>query len=265
MMKRSRVKTRGKTDQRPRPLDGAALRFEPQNELGVVYLFASMAKRLGLSSVEIIRPGFPDCVAYQRTGRGEKKVQIEFEYRARNFNHDAGKCDWLVCWENNWPNAPKGLRIVELRRYFGLGVDVWIQPVSGDFAAFLAESSYSPDWSVASLAKKGDLVLFYRTAPDSYVSDLFKVDGKVSITRATWRTKGKSERDYSAPIRRVATLLSPIHYEDFQRHSVLKHAPFMRARLQGRPNVTEYWPYIYDMIIRRNHNAKRALSPYEPR
>jgi len=250
---------------RAQPLEGAALRFAPQNELGVVYLFSSMAKRLGLSSVEIIRPGFPDCIAFQRTSKGEKRVRIEFEYKSRNFNHDPHKCDWIVCWEDNWPDAPEQLRIVELRKYFGLGVDVWIQPVSVQFAEVLAKSPYHPDWSVASLAKKGDLVLFYRTKPDSFINDIFKVDGKVFTTKGEWRSNPKTDKDYEAPIRRVTTLDSPVHYEDFLRHPVLRHAPFTRARMQGRPNVTEYWPYIYDMIERRNRNAKRALRLYEPR
>lgn len=135
---------------RAHPLEGAALRFAPRNELGVVYLFASMAKRLGLSSVESIQPHFPDCIAYQRTGKGEKRIRIEFEYRSRSFNHDPRKCDWLVCWEDNWPNAPKYLRIIELRKYFGLGLDIWIQPVSDDYAKRLAALDYSSEWSVAS-------------------------------------------------------------------------------------------------------------------
>ncbi len=251
--------------ERAQALEGAALRFAPQNELGVVYLFASMAKRLGLSSVEIVRPGFPDCIAYQRTGKGEKRVRIEFEYKSRNFNHDPKKCDWLVCWEDNWPNAPTHLKIIELRRYFGLGKDIWIQPVSGEWAEELGKIKFSPVWSVSSLAKKGDLVLFYRTLPESLIRDIFVVVGKVMVTKGKWRLNPKTDKDYQAPIRRVATLASPIHFDDFLRHPVLKHAPFTRARMQGRPNITEYWPYVYDIIIRRNRDVSRSLRPYEPK
>ena len=266
-MKTRASKKIGTRAERPYDLEGAPLRYAPQNELGVVYLFASIAKRLGLH-VEQIRPAFPDCIAYQRTGKGEKRVRIEFEYKSRNFSHNPRKCDWIVCWDHNWPDAPKRLRIVELRRYFGLGLDVWIQPVSNwgkepkeRYADILADSNYWSDWTVSSLAKKGDLVLYYRTRPDSLIRDIFKVVGDVIVTSGDWRGKP----DYEAPIRRVTTLASPIHFEDFSRHPVLRHAPFVRGRMQGRPNVTEYWPYIYDMIARRNREVKRALQPYEPR
>jgi hypothetical protein len=249
---------------RTRQIEGAALRFEPQNELGVVFLFASLTKRLGLSSVEMIRPTYPDCIAFQRTGKGEKRVRIEFEYKSRNFKHDPSHCDWIVCWEDNWPDAPKHLRIVELRKYFGLGIDVWIQPVSGEFAEKLANLNYSSEWSVSSLAKKGDLVLFYRTQPDSFIRDIFRVDDKVFITEGKWRSNPKANKDYEAPIRRITTLASPVHYNDFVQHSVLRYAPFTRAHMQGRPNVTEYWPYIYDLIVRRNREVRNALKHYEP-
>jgi hypothetical protein len=152
-----------------------------------------------------------------------------------------------------------------LRRYFGLGLDIWIQPVSGVYAEALANRDYSPDWSVASLAKKGDLVLFYRTRPDSLISDIFKVAGDVSAGKADWSENRKRRKDYGAPIRRVATLASPIHFEDLVQHPVLRHAPFVRAHMQGRPNVTEYWPYIYDMIVRRNRDSREPLQPYKPK
>ncbi len=269
-MKTRASKKIGTQAERPYHLpEGAALRYAPQNELGVVFLFSSLAKRLGLR-VEQIRPSFPDCLAYQRTGKGEKRVRIEFEYRSRNFSHDPKKCDWVVCWEHNWPDAPKRLRVVELRRYFGLGRDIWIQPVSNwgrdpseRYADKLAGLNYSPDWTVSSLAKKGDLVLYYRTQPDSLIQDIFKVAGDVITTPGQWRAKPK--KDYEAPIRRIATLTSPIHFEDFLRHPVLRHASFVRGSMRGRPNVTEYWPYMYDMIVRRNRTVREALKAYEPR
>ena len=59
-------------------------------------------------------------------------MRIEFEYRSRNFlrhGHNQRHCDWLVCWADDWPTAPARIRVVELRREFGLGFNVWLQPV----------------------------------------------------------------------------------------------------------------------------------------
>jgi hypothetical protein len=62
----------------------APLSYAPRNELGVVFLFAHIAKRLQFE-IEEIRPAFPDCIAYKRTGDREKRVRIEFEFRSSNF------------------------------------------------------------------------------------------------------------------------------------------------------------------------------------
>jgi hypothetical protein len=38
----------------------------------------------------------------------------------------------------------------------------------------------------------------------------------------------------------------------------------VRGDLRGRLNVTEYWPYLYDLIARRNPSARRSLGKYSP-
>ena len=115
-------------------LENAPLRYAPENELGVVYLFAHVAKKFQLR-VEKIQPSFPDCIAYRRVGNSEKPIRIEFEYRSSNFRahkHDTRGCDCIVCWHHDWPDAPQHLEIVELKRLFGWAFQVWIQPVIKD-------------------------------------------------------------------------------------------------------------------------------------
>ena len=105
-------------------LDGAPLDYAPENEQGVVFLFSQLARKSYGLRVERVQTGYPDCIAYKRG----KRIRIEFEYRSRNFRqqkHDPKLCDWIVCWEHNWPGVPKRLRVVELRRDFGLGFNVW--------------------------------------------------------------------------------------------------------------------------------------------
>jgi hypothetical protein len=72
-------------DHRSLPLKNAPLQYAPQGEMGVVYLFANIAKKLQFR-IEEIRAAYPDCIAYRQVGDHEKRVKIEFEYRSSNFN-----------------------------------------------------------------------------------------------------------------------------------------------------------------------------------
>jgi hypothetical protein len=243
-------------------LDGAPLRYAPHNELGVVFLFAHLAKKWRLR-VDTIQPGFPDCIAFQKIQGKERRIRIEFEFKSKNFKahkHDARKCDWLVCWEHNWPDAPLTLNIVELRREFGLGFNVWIVPVKEPYKEILAEIPYSDLWSVPSQAHAKDLILFYFTIPETHIAHLFVLKERARKVKADW----KPGKDYMAPINRVCRPKAPIFFEDLKRHKILSTAPFVRGRMQGRYNASEYWPYLYKMIIQRNPSLKQKLKKFAP-
>ncbi len=99
------------------PLNFREFRHEPTNELGVVFLFGMVAKDLGFI-IEAVTSGYPDCTAKRKTKQNYyEPVNIEFEYKASNFRihrHNPDLCDILVCWENDWPDAP--LETIELKR-----------------------------------------------------------------------------------------------------------------------------------------------------
>lgn len=87
---------------KPLLLNNAPLHYAPENELGVVFLFASVAKKLQFR-IERIGAAYPDCIAYRHAGEVEKRVRIEFEYRSSNFKahrHKAKDCDCIVCWHD---------------------------------------------------------------------------------------------------------------------------------------------------------------------
>lgn len=242
-------------------LDGAPLRLAPENEQGVVFLFAHLAKRWRLR-VEEIKQGFPDCIAYQKIRGRERRIRIEFEFKSKTFlihRHPARACDWIVCWEHNWPGAPQRLQIVELRREFGLGFNVWIMPVNAPYKEVLRDCRVA-DWSVPSQAHHGDLVLFYFTRPEACISYIYAVTGRVVKERAGWRPG----MDYGAPIRRVCHLSSPLFLEDLRKHRILQTSGFVRGKMRGRPNATEYWPYLYDLIVRRNPAVRAQIARYAP-
>ena len=105
-----------------RPICGELLGIEgmqnaPLNEIGVIFLFAILAGRLGFH-VESLQSGFPDCEARRRLSPGTyQTVRIEFEYESRNFRnhgHRPDGCDIIVCWVHNWEECPENLEVIAL-------------------------------------------------------------------------------------------------------------------------------------------------------
>jgi hypothetical protein len=104
-----------------RPVYGALMRpcpliFEPVNEASVIYLFGTVAERLGFVVMRM-QSEFPDCEALRVVdGNRLQIVRAEFEYESRNFLrhlHNASECDLIVCWKHNWPECP--LEVLELK------------------------------------------------------------------------------------------------------------------------------------------------------
>lgn len=101
------------------PLGLKGLRYEPVNELGVVFLFGMLAHRLGFE-VEALQAGFPDCMANLEVEPGRRQqVNVEFEFESRKFRehrHDPNLCDIIVCWRHNWKGCPERILVVELSK-----------------------------------------------------------------------------------------------------------------------------------------------------
>lgn len=100
------------------PLNFRGLVYSPINEQGVVYLFGLIANDLNIR-VESIQQGYPDCTAIRYVGKSKwERIDIEFEYKSSNFDHDSDKCDVLVCWEDDLDDNKRhilgDLEIIEL-------------------------------------------------------------------------------------------------------------------------------------------------------
>jgi hypothetical protein len=98
-------------------LNFRGLRHAPINEQGVVFLFGMLAAELGFV-VESIQGGFPDCDAKLRRKEGTfEGVRIEFEFKSSEFErhgHDPAGCDFIICWQHDWPKCP--LPVIELSK-----------------------------------------------------------------------------------------------------------------------------------------------------
>lgn len=242
--------------------------FAPDNEQGVVFLFSHLARKKYGLRVERIQTGFPDCIAYQ----GTKRIRIEFEFKSKNFKthrHVAKDCDWIVCWEHNWPDVPDNVQVEELRQQFGQGFNVWFQPVSvidgENYADNLGTRKMWDRWSVPSQAMVGDLLLYYRTAKcldqKSCVREIFRIVGPVEhVKKAGW----KAGADYAAQIRMVCKLKAPLHLDEMRENKVVCSAGFIRGQMQGRYRATDYWPELYRMIVSRNPRIEPILRKYGP-
>jgi hypothetical protein len=254
--------SRNSIAQRAEVLEKGPLQYAPQNELGVVFLFSVIAPRLRLR-IERIQAAYPDCVAYQKTGFGEKRIRIEFEFRSSSFRshrHDAAKCDWIVCWEHDCPTIPSHIQVLELRRYFGLGFKVWIQGVIGKEQQEWLPTVNKARWGLSKRTSPGDLLLMYYTSPACCIRDIFILTGGLRLGNAGWR-EGKC---YHGEVKRVCRLESPIFLDDLRGHRVIKTSSFVRCNMQGNLHATEYWPYLYEMIVKRNPSVVTKIAKYAP-
>ena len=227
----------------------------PENENGVVFIFALAARKLRFE-VDKVQSPFPDC----RARWGKRNVRIEFEFRSRNFEthgHSSRGCDLIVCWKHDWPGVPAGLEVIELRKAFGLDRDVWSVAYQERFWSNLPNSREPTGlWSVPSRAGPDDLLLVYRSgtaSEEGAITDVFRVHTPVErVKDPGWR----AEPDWMASIQLVATLRRPLTYSRMKKLGIA-------GGLESRPNRTGNWPGIYKEI-QRSCSPSHSLKRYTP-
>jgi hypothetical protein len=106
------------------PIDIGILNYAPTSEQGVVALFVHFMDKLAkhkFAKIEFIRAGFPDSCVIEKEANSFSRKYIEFEFKAskfkehiRNKKHVNTKCDYVVCWENDFHSCP--IEVIELKR-----------------------------------------------------------------------------------------------------------------------------------------------------
>jgi hypothetical protein len=111
-------------------------------------------------------------------------------------------------------------------------------------------------------ATPGDHLLMYKCSPLSAITDVFVFAGEyLERGKAGWRY-GEC---YAGEIRSICRLDSPLFLDDMRRHKVLQTASFVRRNMQGVGLLaTEYWPYLYEMILERNPATAKQLKNLRP-
>jgi len=236
------------------PIEGVrGMQSGPVNELGVVCLFALLSKRLGFV-IRRVRAGFPDCIAQKQTAKGWKMVRVEFEYNAKAFKthrHSARGCDYIVCWENDWPDAPQGIEILDLRRQVEPR-RVWLQAVAPEYWGSLDERK-KQWWSLPRLAKKDDLLLYYHKTPRKELRHIAVVTENAAPNKR-WRWGGR--------IRVLARLEQPISLAHIRASAILKKTPCVRGNFEARYDVTPWWSEWYRLITVLNPDLRSKLAQY---
>jgi hypothetical protein len=204
--------------------------------------------------VESIHAGFPDCIARQRVGGKEQCVRIEFEYRSSNFRahgHPVDGCDWIVCWEHDWPTASAHIKVVELREYFGYGFNVWVLSCE-PWDERPAKHKYYFQQRVA----KGDLVLIYETSPRRSYRFVYAVADRGTVHKVV--CNGKISTSHVHTIRRICTLQPALHA------NVLEADRLIPAGAIYHGKVTEHWWRIHALLLQRYPNCRAALGRFCP-
>ena len=251
----------------PERLTNSIMDAAPVNEMGVMLLFAEWAQKNRVR-IQSIESPHPDCVALVKAGGKNATRRIAMEFRSSDFRkrrRNRNSFDWIVCWEHDWAACPERITVIELRKEYGLGFNVWLQPVGNDtkeqYSSSLADVPKHCSWTVASQAHEGDLVIFYHSTPRREIGDIFRIDSSVRVDRArkggfSWNAR---ERDWKAQLARVAQLASPVTLAHLKAHHALKAAGWLRNNLVSRAKVTVDWIFLRELIVARNPTLERRL------
>lgn len=239
----------------------SGMSYAPTTELGVVFLFGCLAKRLGFC-IESIRPQYPDCIA---TRRG-RRHRIEFEMWASSFEahrHDPSKVDMVVCWENDWAarsRAYQRIQILSLKQYVDARPRIYAVGCKAYNFALLRRARL--EWNVPKSSEIGDLLLMYRSAPQSAVCDLWRVEG--GHQRFARNNRKGRKPGIQAKIRRLAVLKNPLTFAHLSRHPATRELVIVGMKFRGKSDVTEEWPQLYDQIVATNPSVRSALHEFCP-
>lgn len=134
--------------------------------------------------------------------------------------------------------------------------NVWAVSFTEDSWADIDNFSIRIDyvWSAPHRGVEGDLIVAYRTKPAKNIQDIFALAGDPEYY------PDPEYFGWMASYRRIAQLENPVSYEELGSHASLKKV----QNLLLRQSVSEQWPALYELILRKNPSARKALKDYEP-
>jgi hypothetical protein len=219
-------------------------------------------RELGFSGVIKAQGNFPDCIARKH---GDQ-VWIEFEYKAKSFvthrhleSLKRKKCT-IVCWEDNWQNPPKNVKIISLQRELNLSKRVRLAHAKRKehFEELDNVKKRNLWWSMPQAARKGDIIIVWRAGRgQSHFKDIL-LASEHSIPKFGFKGYGKCKR--------ICQLKNPITLDDIRNNSKLADLSISKSGFFTGPNkdLTPFWSQLYCMIIAKNKSFERIIKKYRP-
>ena len=90
--------------------------YVPQDEQGIVALFAILCNhgRIPWQILDLNAGRGIDATCYDDMNNRELRVELKHLLSQSSWNHSIEDLDYVVCWENRWPDFPKP--VIELRK-----------------------------------------------------------------------------------------------------------------------------------------------------
>lgn len=91
--------------------------YAPQDESGVIALFAILCSKgiIPWQIVDLNGGKGIDSVCFDENSHREIRVELKHLLSKAGWNHNIDDIDYVVCWENRWPDFPKP--VIELCKY----------------------------------------------------------------------------------------------------------------------------------------------------
>jgi hypothetical protein len=90
-------------------IDMPGFPYAPQDESGTIALFAILCAR-GVIKWDILDLNTGkgvDCICWDHVMKRELRVELKHRLTRAGWNHAVDDVDYVVCWENRWPDFPK--------------------------------------------------------------------------------------------------------------------------------------------------------------
>jgi hypothetical protein len=173
--------------------------------------------------------------------------------------------DWVVCWIDNakkgegWRKNVKVKELSSLSRFSDLGPKVWIQPYQPANVERLIGYRRHTAWTVPSEARKGDLLLVYRSGRPSAITHIM-----VLLTTAEFDRRHSWGRGFAANLKTVAELPTPLTRAACLERPELRDVSFFKRPTQLGQDVLSHWPAIRVALLTSNRGSglKSVLAPY---